>query len=455
MRAAFRNLIRTKSDDPKSGKPKDDPDSINILLLGDGNAGKTCLVERFCDHTYDPSMRITMFLEMDPPGLEEFMGYHPMIPDYMPWALGIMIVFQHEDSLANIKERWQPLIEQYATKGTCQILVRCKADDETGEQDALRKQAQEFALELGVKFMETSARDNTGVDEAFATLTRDIITTLLPIPVHTGWVPPPFPSPLSASHNARRFEEPLRSSIPSPVTPLTSPATTLTEEIAIEYKHLISPSVVAETPESSSSARSLQTPSPSPNKTADPEPTPFADQLITHTETKADVGELSRPTTVTSDDHTSTLSVLEPLAGSEPGTTVDLDNEDGNVSQDKEHDLKAKDAEIQQLQEKIRDLEKTVTDMALQHRKEVAHLHEQITGLAKEVTETKKNQSKELTDAKADLEKKTSELSSVVAENVQFKEGLLAMRALNERMLSPVPRPVSVVRGLASFRPKI
>ncbi|TCD70377.1 component of the polarisome [Steccherinum ochraceum] len=121
---------------------------------------------------------------------------------------------------------------------------------------------------------------------------------------------------------------------------------------------------------------------------------------------------------------------------------------------EKDDQLKAKGEQIVQLQEKVRTietLEKTMADMTVQHRKEVTHLHEQITNLVKEVTDVKKNQSKELVDVKTELDNKTRELSSVVAHSVQYREGVLAMREMSERLLASVPSPSS--HQLASSPP--
>lgn len=73
---------------------------------------------------------------------------------------------------------WHSNIEQHASDGVNKILVGNKCDWE--EKRAITSEAgRELAEELGVKFMETSAKVNLGVEDAFFTLAR-CVTPLSP-----------------------------------------------------------------------------------------------------------------------------------------------------------------------------------------------------------------------------------------------------------------------------------
>ena len=68
---------------------------------------------------------------------------------------------------------WHANIEQHASEGVNKILIGNKSD--WSEKRAVtEEQGRELANELGIKFMETSAKVNEGVEEAFFTLARSV-----------------------------------------------------------------------------------------------------------------------------------------------------------------------------------------------------------------------------------------------------------------------------------------
>ena len=66
---------------------------------------------------------------------------------------------------------WHANIEQHASEGVNKILIGNKSDW-TDKRAVTEEQGRELAEELGIKFMETSAKVNDGVEEAFFTLAR-------------------------------------------------------------------------------------------------------------------------------------------------------------------------------------------------------------------------------------------------------------------------------------------
>lgn len=58
------------------------------------------------------------------------------------------------------------------------ILIGNKSDW-TDKRAVTEEQGRELANELGIKFMETSAKINEGVEEAFFTLARSVIQSFL------------------------------------------------------------------------------------------------------------------------------------------------------------------------------------------------------------------------------------------------------------------------------------
>jgi GTPase SAR1 family protein len=69
---------------------------------------------------------------------------------------------------------WHANIEQHASEGVNKILIGNKSDW-TDKRVVAEEQGRRLADELGIKFMETSAKQNQGVEEAFFTLARSAL----------------------------------------------------------------------------------------------------------------------------------------------------------------------------------------------------------------------------------------------------------------------------------------
>jgi Ras-related protein Rab-8A len=66
---------------------------------------------------------------------------------------------------------WHANIEQHASEGVNKILIGNKCDW-TDKRAVSEELGRELAEELGIKFIETSAKINEGVEDAFFTLAR-------------------------------------------------------------------------------------------------------------------------------------------------------------------------------------------------------------------------------------------------------------------------------------------
>lgn len=69
---------------------------------------------------------------------------------------------------------WHANIEQHASEGVNKILIGNKSDW-TDKRAVTEEQGRQLAEELGIRFMETSAKVNEGVEEAFFTLARCVL----------------------------------------------------------------------------------------------------------------------------------------------------------------------------------------------------------------------------------------------------------------------------------------
>ena len=68
---------------------------------------------------------------------------------------------------------WHQNIEQHASEGVNKVLIGNKSDW-TDKRAVTEDQGRELAEELGIKFIETSAKINEGVEDAFFTLARSV-----------------------------------------------------------------------------------------------------------------------------------------------------------------------------------------------------------------------------------------------------------------------------------------
>ncbi|PAV21774.1 rab-type small GTP-binding protein [Pyrrhoderma noxium] len=166
---------------------------IKLLLIGDSGVGKSCLLTRFCDDTWTPSFITTIGIDFkirtieldgkriklqiwDTAGQERF---RTITTAYYRGAMGILLVYDVTDakSFANI-DTWFANVEQHATEGVDKILVGNKSDWEE-KRVVKTEDGQEKAKELGIEFIETSAKENTEVESAFFNLARAIKTRLI------------------------------------------------------------------------------------------------------------------------------------------------------------------------------------------------------------------------------------------------------------------------------------
>ncbi|TPX47672.1 hypothetical protein SeMB42_g03241 [Synchytrium endobioticum] len=166
---------------------------IKLLLIGDSGVGKSCLLLRFSDDSFTPSFITTIGIDFkirtieldgkriklqiwDTAGQERF---RTITTAYYRGAMGILLVYDVTDerSFNNIRN-WIRNIEQHASEGVNKILVGNKCD--MLEKKVISKeQGQALADEYQIKFLETSAKSNIGVEEAFFSLARDIKKRLI------------------------------------------------------------------------------------------------------------------------------------------------------------------------------------------------------------------------------------------------------------------------------------
>ncbi|CAI0383969.1 unnamed protein product [Linum tenue] len=111
------------------------------------------------------------FSQWDTAGQERF---RTITSSYYRGAHGIIIVYDvtDEESFNNVKQ-WLSEIDRYASENVNKLLVGNKSDL-TANRVVSYETAKAFADEIGIPFMETSAKSSTNVEEAFMAMSADI-----------------------------------------------------------------------------------------------------------------------------------------------------------------------------------------------------------------------------------------------------------------------------------------
>merc|ERR1712083_959485 len=106
----------------------------------------------------------------DTAGQERF---RTITSSYYRGAHGIIVVYDVTDpeSFSNVKQ-WLHEIDRYANENVNKLLVGNKSDLATKKVDY--RTAKAFADEIGIPFLETSAKNATNVEQAFMTMAAEI-----------------------------------------------------------------------------------------------------------------------------------------------------------------------------------------------------------------------------------------------------------------------------------------
>ena len=162
---------------------------FKVLLLGNSNVAKSSLFLRFVDDiwndTFVPTIGVDFKIKTfeidskkikmqiwDTAGQERFKN---IIASYYRGAHGILLLYDvtDKDSFKNLSN-WLIEIEKNASKNVLKVLIGNKSDLED-KRLVSYNQGKEFADTYGLKFIETSAKKNLNVNEAFETLGRELM----------------------------------------------------------------------------------------------------------------------------------------------------------------------------------------------------------------------------------------------------------------------------------------
>ncbi|XP_040848479.1 ras-related protein Rab-18 isoform X2 [Ochotona curzoniae] len=174
--------------------------TLKILIIGESGVGKSSLLLRFTDDTFDPELAATidlpnfLFLQgvdfkvktisvdgnkaklaiWDTAGQERF---RTLTPSYYRGAQGVILVYDvtRRDTFVKL-DNWLNELETYCTRNDIvNMLVGNKIDKENREVD--RNEGLKFARKHSMLFIEASAKTCDGVQCAFEELVEKIIQT--------------------------------------------------------------------------------------------------------------------------------------------------------------------------------------------------------------------------------------------------------------------------------------
>uniref|UniRef100_UPI00398E838E ras-related protein Rab-18-like n=1 Tax=Pristiophorus japonicus TaxID=55135 RepID=UPI00398E838E len=165
--------------------------TLKILMIGESGVGKSSLLLRFTDGTFDSEIGSTIGVDFkvktmkcdgnsvklaiwDTAGQERF---RTLTPSYYRGAQGVILVYDVTRRETFVKlENWLNELETYSTKhGIVKMLVGNKIDKQNHEVD--RNEGLRFARKHAMLFIEASAKTCDGVECAFEEVVEKIIQT--------------------------------------------------------------------------------------------------------------------------------------------------------------------------------------------------------------------------------------------------------------------------------------
>jgi len=173
------------------GFPKTTYDLLfRLVMIGDSGVGKTALLLRYADETFEPSFISTIGIDFriktitvegkriklqiwDTAGQEQF---HSVATSYFRNAHGILLVYDVCSAQSFMQvTRWMDRVTKMAPATIRMVLVGNKCDAEDSVRVIEKSKGEALAKELDIPFMETSAKIDYNVDVVFELLTMMVL----------------------------------------------------------------------------------------------------------------------------------------------------------------------------------------------------------------------------------------------------------------------------------------
>lgn len=180
---------------PPAAPPKAFPYDhlFKLLMIGDAGVGKSSMLLRFTDDSFDEHIQSTIGVDFkvkhlnvsgkrikltiwDTAGQERF---RTITTSYFRGAQGILLVYDVTDrrSFESIRN-WVSQIQQHADVHVNKILVGNKCDM-LDEKVVSTEEGQKLAKEFGIDFWEASAKNDINVEQSFISIARAVKNRLV------------------------------------------------------------------------------------------------------------------------------------------------------------------------------------------------------------------------------------------------------------------------------------
>ena len=191
--AATTSKSKKSSSSSTSVKPSSSrhirPDvEFKLMMLGDSGVGKTAILRRYCDDTFDAKWINTIGIDFkmknveiedkkvrlqiwDTAGQERFQA---MAHSFYRGAAGILLVYDITslESFEHV-EKWMTSISTHGSDDVIVTLIGNKSDITKNRNVSVVK-GENLAKQFGIDFYETSAKTRENIDEAFANLSEKV-----------------------------------------------------------------------------------------------------------------------------------------------------------------------------------------------------------------------------------------------------------------------------------------
>ena len=163
--------------------------TFKILTIGESGVGKTCVLRRFVENKFLKNHLATIGIDFktktlninnqeiklkiwDTAGQERFRN---ITTQYYKGADGIVLVYDVTDeaSYEKIRDWMEQILSNTQQDEIGLVLLGNKCDMEP--RNVTEEQGNKMAGELGINYFETSALNGNGINEAFESLTKDIM----------------------------------------------------------------------------------------------------------------------------------------------------------------------------------------------------------------------------------------------------------------------------------------
>ncbi|KAK6102513.1 Ras-related protein Rab-18-B [Brugia pahangi] len=165
--------------------------TLKILIIGESGVGKSSLMLRFVDDTFDPEIAATIGVDFrvtsmmvnqnrvklaiwDTAGQERF---RTLTPSYYRGAQGVICVYDVSNRQTFERlSHWMNEVDTYSTKtDAVKMLIGNKID--ISSREVTREEGLEFAKRHRMLFIEASAKTREGVQCAFEELIEKVLQT--------------------------------------------------------------------------------------------------------------------------------------------------------------------------------------------------------------------------------------------------------------------------------------